>query len=164
MSRLVENIKESEGFRPYPYKDSLGKDTVGYGTLLPLSVAEVEMVMRERFAVSLTTINDGGIIFQGMVFPLTKEEAEYILQFRLNQKISELVEKKPILFRFPQEKQEVLFEMGYQLGINGLLKFKMMWLALENFDYKVASEEMLDSKWKLQTPTRAEKLAKQMAV
>lgn len=162
MSRLVENIKISEGFREYPYKDSLGKDTVGFGTLLPLTVAEVEMVMRERFSISLRNINDGGIVIQGMIFPLSKAEAENILQFRLNQKISESVERKPIIFRFPQEKQEVLFEMAYQLGVNGLLNFKMMWLALESFDYKVAAAEMLDSKWHTQTPNRAEKLAKQM--
>ena len=162
MSRLVENIKISEGFREYPYKDSLGKDTVGYGTLLPLTVAEVEMVMRERFAISLKGINDGGIIFQGLIFPLTKSEAEYILQFRLNQKISAILEEKPIILRFPQEKQEVIFEMIYQLGTRGVLNFKMMWLALEDFHFQEASQEMLLSRWATQTPKRAEKLANQM--
>jgi len=163
MSRLVDDIKKDEGFNPYPYKDSLGIDTAGMGTKLPLTIAEVEMVMRERFANALRDIHDGGIKFQESIFPLSKKEAESILQFRLNQKISELLEAKPIVFRFSQERQEVLFNMIYQMGVSGVLKFKMMWLALENFDYKVASQEMLDSEWATQTPNRAKKLAKQMA-
>lgn len=98
----------------------------------------------------------------GTKLPLTEAEAETILAIRLNQKISHLLDAKPIVLRLPQDKQEVLFEMAYQLGVNGLLNFKMMWLALESFDYKVAAAEMLDSKWHTQTPNRAEKLAKQM--
>jgi len=128
MSRLVNQIKESEGFVGNNYEDSLGIPTIGYGTKLPL----------------------------------TKAEAETILAIRLNDKISRLLQEKPIVLRLPQDKQEVLFEMAYQLGVGGLLRFRMMWLALENFDYKVAAQEMLDSKWRLQTPNRAEKLARQM--
>ena len=128
MSRIVEEIKKSEGFMGNSYEDSLGIPTIGYGTKLPL----------------------------------TEAEAETILAIRLNQKISHLLDAKPIVLRLPQDKQEVLFEMAYQLGVNGLLNFKMMWLALESFDYKVAAAEMLDSKWHTQTPNRAEKLAKQM--
>lgn len=160
--RLIENIKASEGFREYPYKDLLGIDTVGMGTKLPLSLSEVEMIMRDRFGKALTNMNDGGIVFQGMVFPLSKAEAELLLKFRLNKMTTELLEFKPIMFRFPQDKQEVIFEMIYQMGVRGVVNFKMMWLALENFDYKVAAEEMLDSQWAKQTPSRANKLAKQM--
>ena len=122
---LVNKIKESEGFVGTEYRDSLGIPTLGYGTKLPLS----------------------------------EDEAELILKARLNKKINELLDKKPIILRLPQEKQEVLFEMAYQLGTNGLLKFKRMWAALENFDYIEASTEMLDSKWYIQTPGRAQKLS-----
>ena len=125
MSSLVEKIKKSEGFIGNEYKDSLEVPTIGFGTKLPIS----------------------------------KAEGELLLSFRLNKMISDLLEEKPIIFRFPQERQEVLFEMCYQLGLKGLLNFKMMWLALENFDYIVAAEEMLDSKWYRQTPQRAIGLA-----
>ena len=128
MSRLVEKIKESEGFIGNEYKDSLEIPTIGFGTKLPIS----------------------------------KAEGELLLSFRLNQMISKLLEQKPIIFRFPQEKQEVLFEAVYQLGLKGLLNFKMMWLALENFDYKVAGQEMRLSKWYRQTPNRVDRLAKIM--
>jgi len=98
----------------------------------------------------------------GTKLPLTKAEAETILAIRLNQKISHLLEEKPIVLRLPQDKQEVLFEAAYQLGVGGLLRFKIMWLALENFDYKVAAQEMKLSRWYMQTPERVERLAKQM--
>ena len=126
--RLIEEIKQNEGFKGVEYLDSLNIPTIGFGTRLPLSEAE----------------------------------AELILSFRLNQKISHLLEVKPIVLRLPQDKQEVLFEMAYQLGVNGLLKFKMMWLALENFDYVVAAEEILDSRLARQTPNRAKAYADKM--
>ncbi len=122
---LVEKIKESEGFIGNEYKDSLEIPTIGFGTKLPIS----------------------------------KAEGELLLSFRLNKMISDLLEEKPIIFRFPQERQEVLFEMCYQMGVKGLLNFKMMWLALENFDYIVAAEEILDSRLARQTPKRAKKYA-----
>jgi len=126
MSRLIKLIKDDEGFRGENYLDSLNIPTIGYGTKLPLSEAE----------------------------------AELILSFRLNQKISQLLEKKPIVMTLSQERQEVLFSLAYQLGTNGLLRFKRMWVAIENHDFATASAELLDSKYATQTPNRANKNAK----
>lgn len=128
MTTIIDQIKEDEGFRGDPYRDSLDIPTIGYGTKLPL----------------------------------TEAEAELIAQFRLNQKISGIIEKKPFIFRLPLERQEVIFNMTYQMGVGGVLKFKKMWFALERFDYEEAALQMLDSKWAKQTPNRAEKLARIM--
>ena len=128
MNELINSIKEHEGFVSDVYKDSLGFDTVGYGTKMPLS----------------------------------KEEAELILKHRLNDKINKIIEKKPIILTLPQDKQFVLFEMAYQLGVGGLLKFKKMWKAIKEKDYTEASIEMLDSRWANQTPSRAKELSERM--
>lgn len=126
MNQLIEKIKESEGFIGTSYKDSLNKDTIGFGTLLPLN----------------------------------ETEAELLLKHRLSKMIDLLLEKKPIILTLSQNRQEVLFEMAYQLGVNGVLGFRMMWIALDNRDYNVAADEMLDSLWyKVQTPTRAKRLS-----
>ncbi len=93
---------------------------------------------------------------------ISEAEAELLLSFRLNQMISQLLEKKPIVLRLPQDKQEIIFNMMYNLGVAGILRFKMFWLALDNFDYIVAAVEMRDSLWYRQVTNRAEKLAKQM--
>ena len=57
---------------------------------------------------------------------------------------------------------DVLVDMGYQLGFNGLIKFKDMWSAIKDMNYDKAADAMLDSKWHIQTPVRCELLAKRM--
>ncbi|MEA1892661.1 MAG: glycoside hydrolase family protein [Campylobacterota bacterium] len=123
---LLENIKISEGFRSKVYQDSLGFDTIGYGTKLPLS----------------------------------EYEAELILVSRLESKKKELINRKPLVLELNQSVQDALFEMAYQLGVHGLLKFKKMWEALDNTDYRTAKKEALDSRWSKQTPNRAARIAK----
>ena len=123
---LIDRIKKHEGFVGTSYDDSLGIPTIGYGTRLPL----------------------------------TKQESEMILVHRLNQKIDELTIKKPIVLRLSKNLQDALYEMAYQMGVDGLIKFKNMWIAIEQEDYKKASVEALDSLWAKQTPHRAKKIAK----
>ncbi len=95
----------------------------------------------------------------GTKMPLNEDEAELILKHRLKAKIKELESKKPLVNSLPVEKQSILAEMCYQMGVNGVLKFKKMWKALEISNYETASVEMLDSRWAKQTPSRAKKLA-----
>lgn len=48
MKKLVENIKESEGFRGVVYKCTEGFDTIGYGIRLPLVEEEAQMLLEYR--------------------------------------------------------------------------------------------------------------------
>lgn len=128
MKTLIESIKKHEGFVGTSYKDTLGYDTIGYGTKLPLS----------------------------------KEESELLLTMRLKNKIKELENREPFFNELPLEKQEIIAEMVYQMGVSGVLKFKRMWQALYEFDFFQASVEMLDSKWAKQTFTRAYELSLRM--
>lgn len=45
---IVEGIKKHEGFRGYQYRDHLGFETVGYGTKMPLTEEEAELLLRHR--------------------------------------------------------------------------------------------------------------------
>lgn len=45
---LLEDIKREEGYRGYQYDDHLGNPTIGYGTLLPLSEEEAELILNHR--------------------------------------------------------------------------------------------------------------------
>lgn len=125
MNTLISRIKEHEGFVNVVYKDSLGFDTIGFGTKMPL----------------------------------TRSEAEMILESRLNNMVEELKMKEPFFKLLPDEAKDVISEMAYQMGVNGVLKFKKMWIAMKLGNYKKAATEMLDSTWHTQTPYRAEKLA-----
>ena len=56
-------------------------------------------------------------------------------------------------------RQGVLINMMYNLGWPRLSKFKKMLAAFESKDYKLASIEMLDSKWAVQVGRRATELS-----
>ena len=58
----------------------------------------------------------------------------------------------------PQEAQHILVNMCFQLGQGGLSRFKNLKIAIEDFQWKKAAEEMMDSRWANQTPERAERL------
>ena len=93
---------------------------------------------------------------------LDEEVCDLILDKKLDKLIDATNNKFPFLRELPQDKCEVVFEMVYQLGLNGVSKFKKMLKALEDKDYDKASVEMLDSLWAKQTPNRAKKLSNQM--
>jgi lysozyme len=95
----------------------------------------------------------------GCLLPLSELEATILLNHRLLGVMNELDNNKPFVKSLEQEKQEVLYEMAYQLGVPRLLMFKRMWTAIESGDFVAASYEMLDSRWANQTPKRASNLA-----
>ena len=45
---LIDDIKQEEGFKGIVYKCTEGFDTIGYGTRLPLSEKEAEMILEYR--------------------------------------------------------------------------------------------------------------------
>jgi lysozyme len=58
-----------------------------------------------------------------------------------------------------QEVQDVVVNMCYQLGLSGFSQFKKTIYYLETEQYEGAAEEMLDSLWHKQTPTRSQELS-----
>ena len=134
LDEVKERIKTHEGFVNYVYKDTLGKRTVGYGHL-----CTDDENWEDGKCYDHIYLND---VFEIDFMEATKQAEELI---------GSLVLKK--------EANEIILEMVFQLGKTGVSKFKKMWSALKNNDYKKASEEMLDSKWAKQTPERAESLA-----
>jgi len=63
----------------------------------------------------------------------------------------------------PEDVKNILTNMAFQLGREGLRNFKKTIKLLKDGDYLEASKEMLDSTWfKSQTPNRAKRLAKRM--
>ena len=47
---LVERLKTEEAFRANPYQDTLGHETIGYGTKLPITEAEGAWLLGTRLA------------------------------------------------------------------------------------------------------------------
>lgn len=59
-------------------------------------------------------------------------------------------------------RQDVLVNMAFNMGVEGLLGFPHMLACAHGGDYAGASEQMLDSKWARQLPKRSARLAEQM--
>ena len=133
--RMLDRLKESEGFRAHSYRDSLGKRTIGYGWLL-----------EEK---------DGGEpLPEGFHEPLTEPEAEELCKRKINEK-AERLSKVHAFNGLDTTRQEILIDCAYQIGVGGLLKFKKMWSALSDGDYEEAARQLLDSKVaREQTPAR----------
>jgi lysozyme len=61
-----------------------------------------------------------------------------------------------------EARQIALVDMCFNMGLQGLLGFKEMMLAIEAQDFDRAAQEMLDSKWATQVGERATSLARIM--
>ena len=91
---------------------------------------------------------------------LDEDIADLILQRKLED-LQERIKRKFDWFKeSPNEVQDVVSNMCYQIGLSGFSKFKKTIYYLETEQYEEASEEMLDSLWARQTPNRAKELSK----
>ena len=131
LSRIAEQLLKHEGMVNHAYQDHLGYWTIGVGRLID----------KRR---------GGGI---------SEEEAMVLLNNDIARVIARLNSESGFC-NFPEQVQEALINMGFQLGVNGLLNFKNMWKALREHDWDRAAEEALDSRWAMQTPRRASEIAK----
>lgn len=136
---LISDLKADEGLRLTAYPDPLsGGDpwTIGYGCT-------------------------GPGIAQGTVW--TQEQADDALCDRVDALDSEIAHYLPWFRSINDERQSVLINMAYNMGLKGLLAFRQTLGAVEAGNYDVAAADMLASTWAHQVPHRAGRLARQMA-
>jgi lysozyme len=139
LERLMESVKQHEGYRNKVYLDTLGKRTVGVGHLCTEDWWEDDKEYEEEFLMKILEED-------------LQEAIEGASTLMLQHDCSDIDEKA----------HEIIIEMVFQLGMTGVSKFKNMWKALSEHNYTGASYEMLDSKWAKQTPNRAKSMAELM--
>ena len=93
---------------------------------------------------------------------LDEDIAELILVRKLADLVARIKQTFPWTKDAPEEIQDVVADMCYQLGVNGFSKFKKTIYYLETEQYQEASVEMLDSLWAKQTPNRAKELSEEV--
>ena len=138
MDKLLESVKRHEGYRNKVYLDTLGKRTVGVGHLCVEDFWEDDKEYEEDFLMGI----------------LEKD-----LQSAIDQADDMCKDLK-----ISSDAKILIIEMIFQLGGNGVSKFRKMWQALQQDppDYAEASVQMLDSRWAKQTPNRAKEMADHM--
>lgn len=92
---------------------------------------------------------------------LTIEEVEFMLNNDIDQCVEE-AGKLPYFWSLSSNRQLVIVDMLFNLGMHRLKKFVKMSDALLCSNYEAAANEMLDSKWARQVGKRAIELAEMM--
>ena len=92
---------------------------------------------------------------------ISQSEADFMFENDFNRCEHDLKSYSWYLVQ-PQNVKDALMNMCFNLGINRLLGFKKMILALIDKDYTKAAIEALDSKWAKQVGQRAKDIALMM--
>lgn len=132
IKQLTEELIRDEGCVLHAYQDHLGYWTLGIGRLIDKR-------------------KGGGI---------TAEEARYLLENDIGRVVTELRKRVKFWGKLSDARQRALANMGFQLGVAGLMDFRRMLAAMEVMDFRKAADEALNSTWARQTPQRAQRVAK----
>ena len=88
---------------------------------------------------------------------ISSAEAELLLANDMDNVFSDLDRNISFWQTLPYNVRLVLCDMCFNLGIKKLLKFTRMLEAMEDRDFELAAEELLDSKYAKQVKKRADK-------
>ena len=137
IERVQKQLEIDEGVVYEIYTDHLGYPTFGIGHLITKNDPEFE---------------------EPVGTPVSKERVDSV--FAVDIKIAE--DECKVLYKFweelPEEVQEILVNMMFNLGRPRLTKFKNMYAALEMGDWSKAAIEGRDSRWYHQVGNRSERL------
>jgi lysozyme len=95
---------------------------------------------------------------------ITEEEAMYLLDNDIKRVMSQLDEYWTVWRSFPEKAQLCCVDMTFQMGIKGFMGFRRTRALMEMGMWLEASEELLDSKYAIQTPNRANYNSRQLAL
>ncbi len=128
---IKDMIKKHEGFRDCVYKDSVGVLTGGWGH-----------AFHEGSRLSKRVVN---ALFNDDFYDAETDTAQFISKHRL--------------WNLNAVRKSVLINMMFNLGYSRLSKFKRFIKAMQDENYSLAADEMIDSKWASQVKSRAHTLA-----
>lgn len=142
---LKEQLIIDEGLKLKKYKCPAGKWTIGVGRNLD----DNPLTEEEKKVVPNTDV-------------ITRNQALYLLGNDIAKCRKELSDKIGWFDDAPIFVQEVLINMCFNMGVYGLLKFKLTLKALKEGRYAEAADMMLDSLWARQVGVRANRLAERI--
>ena len=151
VKKVYEEISEDEGKILHKYLCSESHPTIGIGHKVLNTDAEADLPIHDAYE----EVSEEECISEGRCYELFQQDVQIAIDGcrQIYDNWEEL----------PQEAQHVLTNMCFQLGQGGLSKFKNFKIAVEDYQWQRASEEMLDSRWSQQTPERAQRLSERVA-
>jgi lysozyme len=143
LASCITGVMSHEGFSAKVYKDRHGY-AVGNGysiTENPLSLPKSTISRYKKQGIS-------------------KIEAKQLVTRMCNKTASELSDNLNWFDGLSHKSQYVMLDMGYNLGIGGLLGFDKTLKYVKNNQVALASKEMLKSRWARQCKVRSIELSK----
>ena len=95
---------------------------------------------------------------------ITEDEAMYLLDNDIKRVMNQLDEYWTVWRSFEKRGQMVCLDMCFQMGIQGFMGFRRTRALMEMGMWLEASEELLDSKYAIQTANRANYNSRQLAL
>lgn len=93
---------------------------------------------------------------------ISRNEALFLLQEDIKKVKTALYAKLPFFKNLNDGRQNALINMGFNLGVNGLMKFKNTLRLMSEGKYEEASKEVLLSEWASQVGKRANRISDQI--
>jgi lysozyme len=141
IEKLRKQLEIDEGRIEKIYEDHLGYPTFGIGHLIKESDPEYGKPIDTP--VSASRVNEAfDSDIQTVLFDCQK--------------------LYPNFDHLPEEAQQIIANMMFNLGYTRLSKFKNMKMAVDQKNWKQAAVEMMDSRWYRQVPNRAGRLVERM--
>lgn len=154
MEKLIQQLKLHEGIRFRPYRDTVGKLTIGVGRNIddkPFR-ADEQLVLFGRILTQkdlIATLNKG----------LTAKQVDQILVWDIQDATDDA---KAVLRTFDslsEQRQFVIIDMAFNMGRRTLSGFRNTLRMISEGRFAEASENMLKSKWATQVKGRAKRLS-----
>ena len=137
ISNLREQLKIDEGVKYEVYDDHLGYKTFGIGHLV--------VAGDQEYGASVGT-------------PVSEERVNAVFDEDVQKYIDESKKVFPNLDSLPEEAQQVIVNMCFNMGAPRLSKFKKFIAGVNDGNWSTAAVEMMDSRWATQVGVRAERL------
>lgn len=138
---LREQLEIDEGIKHEIYLDHLGYPTFGIGHLVTESDPEHGQEV-------------GTSVSEDRVIEAFESDLESVL--------SDCNRLYPDFESLPEEAQQIIANMMFNLGYPRLSKFRNMKACVDQKDWMGAGDEMMDSRWYNQVPNRAGRLVNRM--
>ena len=138
INKLREQLKIDEGVKYEVYDDHLGYKTFGIGHLVKTT--------DEEYGWPVGT-------------PVSEKRVNSVFDKDVETYIDETKKVFGNLEDMPQEVQQCLVNMCFNMGAPRLSQFKKFIKAIHDEDWATASVEMLDSRWASQVGIRANRLS-----
>ena len=141
LESLRRQLEIDEGVKYEIYNDHLGYATFGVGHLVLETDPEYSCPVG-------TTVSESRVV---EVFKLDCESV-----------LIDCITLYPDFYDLPEEVQQIIANMMFNMGRTRLSKFKGMKRGVDAKDWNAAADEMVDSRWYRQVTNRANRLVNRM--